>query len=180
MHSFLSSYRIVSLLILILLGYCSSLSASHSLHPYHITIAEANYNTESGKLEVALRIYQPGSLEEALSRRVGERVRLERTENIDAMIKDYLKDALIMIDPEGERAKIEWVGKEVTTKTTWLYFEIPMASGPDGYRFTNKLLFEAEQDQVNTIVFGRGRNRRSLRFTRDDSTHTLEPVQPSF
>ena len=60
-------------------------------HPFHVTIAEADYNEESGKLEVALRIYNPGDLEEALGRRAGERVDLERTENVDDLIVAYLR-----------------------------------------------------------------------------------------
>ena len=80
--------------------------------------------------------------------------------------------------PDGEKAEIEWVGKEVTVKTAWLYLEIPLAEGPEGSTFTNRLLFEVEPDQVNTMVFGRGKDRASLRFTRDDPKHTLRRPEP--
>ncbi|QDV38963.1 DUF6702 family protein [Tautonia plasticadhaerens] len=148
-------------------------SGASAAHPFHVTIAEADYDAESGMLEVALRIYNPGDLEEALGRRLGERVDLERTEDVDEAILAYLEDSLVVERPDGERAALAWVGKEVTVKTAWLYLEIPLPDGPEGATFTNSLLFEVEPDQVNTMVFGRGKDRASLRFTRDDPTHTL-------
>lgn len=153
-------------------------AAVAAAHPFHVTIAEADYNEDSGKLEVALRVYNPGDLEEALGRRSGERVDLERTENVDDLIVAYLEDALIVERPDGESTDIEWVGKEVTVKTTWLYFEIPLPGGPEGATFTNTLLFEVEPDQANTIVFDRGDERASLRFTRDEPTQTFRRPEP--
>ena len=148
-------------------------ASAGAAHPFHITIAEADYNKESGTLEVALRIYNPGDLEEALGLRAGERVNLETTEGVDDLIAEYLDETLIVEDASGEKAAIEWVGKEVTVKTAWLYFEVPLPEGPEGSTFTNTLLFEVEPDQSNTMVFGRGDDRASLRFTRERRTLTL-------
>jgi hypothetical protein len=129
-------------------------------------------------LEVAIRIYNPGDLEEALSRRVGERVDLERTEDVDEAILAYLREAIGVERADGEKPELAWVGKEVTVKTAWLYVEIPLPEGPEGATFTNTLLFEVEPDQVNTMVFGRGKDRRSLRFNRASPTHTLRRPAP--
>ena len=157
-----------------------AVAPASAMHPFHITIAEADYNAESGRLEVALRIYNPGDLEEALGLRAGERVNLETTEGVDDLIAEYLDEHLIVERPDGEKAMIEWVGKEVTVKTAWLYFEIPLPEGPEGSTFTNTLLFEVEPDQANTMVFGRGDNRASLRFTSERRTLTLgEDEEPS-
>lgn len=149
-------------------------SVAAEAHPFHVTIAEVEFNAEAGTLEMAIRIYNPGDLEQALSRREGERVNLEQTEKVDEMILDYLRDCLVITPPDGEPAELAWVGKEVTVKTTWLYVEARLPDGPEGAGFTNRLLFEIEADQVNTMVFGRARDRVSLRFTRDDPTHRFE------
>jgi hypothetical protein len=156
-----------------------ALASGAGAHPFHVTIAEADHNAETGMLEVAIRIYNPGDLEEALSRRVGERVNLERTEDVDEAILAYLKEAIVVERAEGEKAELAWVGKEVTVKTAWLYVEIPLPEGPEGATFTNTLLFEVEPDQVNTMVFGRGKERRSLRFNRSSPTHTLRRPEPT-
>lgn len=149
-------------------------SIAAEAHPFHVTIAEVEFNAEAGSLEMAIRIYNPGDLEQALGLREGERVDLEQTEKVDEMILDYLRDHLVITPPDGNPVALEWVGKEVSTKTTWLYVEAPLPDGPEGASFTNTLLFEIETDQVNTMVFGRARDRVSLRFTRDDPTHRFE------
>ncbi|WP_152052552.1 DUF6702 family protein [Tautonia marina] len=152
----------------------ASASGSVAAHPFHVTIAEVEFNAEAGTLEMAIRIYNPGDLEQALSLREGERVNLEQTEKVDEMILDYLRDCLVITPPDGEAAELAWVGKEVSVKTTWLYVEARLPDGPEGASFTNRLLFEIEADQVNTMVFGRARDRVSLRFTRDDPTHRFQ------
>lgn len=138
-----------------------------SAHPFHITLAEAEYNAETGKLEVALRIYHPTDLEEALSRRAGRRINLEKTEGADDLIMQYLRENFVIEPPGGKPAPLEWVGKEVSLKTAWLYFEVPLPGGPEGVAFRNRLLFDVERDQSNTIVFKQGERRASLRFSRE-------------
>ncbi|MEW4566948.1 DUF6702 family protein [Tautonia sp. JC769] len=154
-------------------------STAGAAHPFHVTIAEAEFNAEAGTLEMAIRIYNPGDLEQALGLREGERVDLERTEDVDEMILDYLRDRLVITPAGGKPAPLRWVGKEVSVKTTWLYVEAELPGGPEGASVTNTLLFEIEKDQVNTMVFGRASDRVSLRFTRDDPTHRLERPGPS-
>jgi hypothetical protein len=153
-------------------------STASEAHPFHVTIAEAEFNAEAGTLEMAIRIYNPGDLEQALSLREGERVDLERTEQVDELILEYLRDHLVITPAEGEPAPLRWVGKEVSVKTTWLYAEAELPDGPEGASVTNTLLFEIEKDQVNTMVFGRASDRVSLRFTRDDPTHRFERPEP--
>ncbi len=142
-------------------------------HPSHVTIAEAEYNPSSGKLEIALRVYQPGDLEKALSRRVGEKIDLEKTKNIDKIILEYLQTTIQFQSSDGQPARIEWVGKEVTVQTTWLYFEVVLPEDPEGIKISHRMLFEVEADQANTLTIGRGPQRQSLRFTRDDPTKIL-------
>lgn len=142
-------------------------------HPFHVTIAEVDVNAEAGTLEVAIRIYNPGDLEEAIGRKEGKKVDLEKTEDVDTLIQEYLAERFVVTRADGEPAELQWVGKEVSLKTTWLYVEIPLPDGPEGATFTNTLLFEIEADQSNTMVFGRGRDRLSLRFTRDSPSQTF-------
>lgn len=137
-----------------------------AVHPFHITMAEAEFNEETGKLEVSLRIYHPTDLEESLSRRQGKRVSLDGTTGVDEMLLAYLEEQLTIERPDGQRAKLEWVGKEVSLKTAWLYFEVDLPGGLEGASFRNRVLFDIERDQVNTVVFRQGDKRATLRFTR--------------
>jgi hypothetical protein len=152
-----------------------------TVHPFHITMAEAEFNPETNRLEVALRVYHPTDLEAALSRRAGAKVDLEKTGKVDDLILAYLREAFVAT-PEGakEPARIEWVGKEVSLKTAWLYFEVDLPAGIDGTTFKNRLLFEVERDQANTIVFRDATRRASLRLTpsRDARVFTWQTADP--
>lgn len=149
-------------------------------HPFHITLAEVEYNERSGHLEIALRIYHPSDLETVLTRRAGRRVDLEKTENIDALIVDYLNEAFVVAPDDSEKsAALRWVGKEVSLKTVWLYFEIPLPEGPEHARITNRLLFEVEPDQVNTVNLRHGPKRTTLRFTREKPTLAISWAIPA-
>lgn len=141
-------------------------------HPSHVTIAQAEYNDETRSLEVALRI-DPFDLEDVLSARAGERVSLDTTADVDRLIAEYLAVAFV-VEPDGARpVALEWVGKEVFVHTAWLYFEFPLPDGPEGVFVTNRLLFELQDDQVNTVNYRRGELLKSLRHTLARPRHVL-------
>ena len=58
-------------LLALALGLGGAAPAAEGVHPFHVTLAEAEYNAESRRLEVALRVYHPLDLETALTRRAG-------------------------------------------------------------------------------------------------------------
>jgi hypothetical protein len=149
------------------LGLGGTAPGAGGVHPFHVTLAEAEFNPETRRLEVALRVYHPLDLETALTRLAGRKVTLDGTADVDELIAAYLDEAFVVERPDGTRAALEWVGKEVTLKTAWLYFEVDLPGGPEGCTFADRVLFEVEPDQANTIVFRDGRRRASLRCTRE-------------
>ena len=127
----------------------------------------------------------PGDdLEQALRWRTGERIDLERTEDVDTHILDYLRDSVEVLDADGEACPIHWVGKEVELFDAWVYFEIPVATGHLGCKLRNRLFFEMQDDQVNTVQFqirerdGEIPYRTTLRFSREQSAWRLEAEGP--
>lgn len=144
------------------------------IHPFHVTMAEAEFNPESKKLEVSLRVYHPLDLEAALSKRAKKPVTLDGTTNVDDLIIEYLNESFTVERPDGTAAKLDYVGKEVTLKTAWLYFEVDLPEGPEGASFRDRLLFEVEDDQANTVVFRQGKRRASLVFNRDEDLRVFE------
>ena len=94
------------------------------LHPFHVSFSEADYNFESGRLEVALRVH-PADLEEVLRRRSGRRVDLdsEGEEVLDRLLSAYAAERFLVASAGGGRGKLEWVGHEVDLNHAWLYFE---------------------------------------------------------
>ena len=82
-------------------------AATASAHPRHVSIAEAEFNRESGHFEVALRV-RPEDLEQALAR-TGPRVVLEKTPDVDKRITAYLKRHFSLRNG-GAVQELEWVG----------------------------------------------------------------------
>lgn len=146
-------------------------------HPYHTTIAEADWNAESGRLEVALRLL-PADLERALEAHVGQASpaaapTTDDQATLDDHILGWLGQGFRLIPDGGEPAPILWVGKEVSIEHVWLYFEIPLADGLEGVTIEHRLLLDLEPRQVNTLLLGRGKGRRTLTFRRERPRHRL-------
>jgi hypothetical protein len=160
------------------LALCHSVAQRASAHPFHVSIAEAEWNAESKRLEVAMRV-APEDLEAALTNRAETKVRLEETEDVDKQITDYLNDHFTLRKPEteDEEAKpleLHWIGKEVTTKSAWLYFEIDAPDGVAGLELTNRVFVNEEETQINTVVIREGKQKTTLRF---DKERTAEVVR---
>ncbi|MCH7603194.1 MAG: hypothetical protein IIB54_10535 [Planctomycetes bacterium] len=71
---------------------------------------------------------------------------------------------------EKEKAQpsiIHWIGMEITIEYAWLYFEICLPEkGVAGLEFSNRIFFELEDTQTNTINFEEVGRKTSLSFTR--------------
>jgi len=145
-------------------------TASARAHPFHVSLAEAEWNAKTGQLEVALKVHAT-DLEKALRRHSGKPIDLDKSPEADRRIIAYLKHVFRVLSPQGRPCAIKWVGKEVTLKSAWLYFEIPLPKGIEGVRFSNQIFFELLSNQVNTVNFKQGRRKLTLRFTRQSAKH---------
>ena len=148
-----------------------AISIAHA-HPNHASVAEMQFNEKSGKLEIAMRVW-PVDLEKSLSKMHGKHVDIDKAENVDQLITDYLSKAFQVKDAAAKALSINWVGKEVNLKHAWLYFEIPIES-LQGLEFSNGICFEAERTQVNTILFQHKGQRLSLQCSYKKPIATLD------
>lgn len=135
-------------------------------HPRHTSIAEAQWNAKSGRLEIALQVH-PVDLEQALRRISNRPVDLDKSTGVDRLLQAYLARSFVVKQADGKPAKLIWVGYEVDLKDAWLYFEVPLKNGPENATFGAAFFFELLPDQANTINFRVGRLRKSLTFTAD-------------
>ena len=135
-------------------------------HPRHSSIAEAEWNAKTGRLEIALQV-NPVDLEQALRRLADRPIDLDKSAGIDRLIQKYLARSFFAREPDGKQAKLIWVGHEVDVKDAWLYFEVPLKKGPENVTFGLAFFLELLPDQANTINFRVGKLRKSLTFTAD-------------
>ncbi len=152
-------------------------SAGVAWHPGHASLSEAEYNSKTGKLEIAMQVHAP-DLEELLRKRSQGKIKLDQSKATDAALQDYLKRVFVVVDRSGKSRPLEWVGKEIEVQDVWLYFEVPIPDGPQGIRIKNTLLLDFAEDQVNTMNFKNGKQRTSLIFNQREVSHTLKFAKP--
>ena len=153
-------------------------------HPYHFSVAELELNRETASLEVALRVF-PEDLEKALryhaERQSKKPVRLDAKEGVDERIVEYLKSAFVVVGRGAKKpaSDIRWVGKELSAKEAWLYFEIPWQGDLYGARFENRVCFEHAERQINSVAIKDGTFRTTLWFTRKEPKRmlTAKPIK---
>ena len=141
-------------------------------HPFHVTLSETNYNPKNDTLEIALRV-NPFDLERALSRKAKRRIDIDRSADLDKRLEAYVNEHFRVTSENKAPFEINWIGKEISLKTAWLYFEVGL-DGVEKVDVTNSLFFELEHDQVNTMNFRNGDERYSLSFTTSRATRTLD------
>ena len=137
--------------------WASALSlASAPLHPYHVSLAEIEFNEQTGNYEVSLCVW-PADLERAIGQMTDSPVNLDSTENIDQLIASYLEQKFRFRSDDDKVAPLRFVGKELDLKQGWLYFEIQTSSDeatdevPAATEWTldNRVFFELNEDQSN-------------------------------
>ena len=140
-------------------------------HPFHVSIGEAEWNPKTRRLEVALRVH-PADLDRALRKADRDRQQPPTLEG-DQRISRYLQSVFVVRYRDGAALKFTWIGKELSVKSAWLYFEIELPNGLDGALISNRLFFEIEKKQTNTVNFTVGERRESLSFSAERPVHKL-------
>ena len=141
-------------------------------HPFHVSVAELEYNPKSKCLEVALKVW-PEDLEKALNRNSKEPIDLDKTPRIDDLILAYLKKHIRVSADGKNNCKLNWIGKELEVKQAWLYFEVKTDVRPDNFTFSNTIFFELQDDQINIFNLKFKDRRASFSFAREKSQHKL-------
>lgn len=172
------------------------------MHPYHVSVAEAQWDAEGTRLQVALRL-SPSDLDAALSHANQRRVVLENEnpERVRELVEGYLSET-IFLDFQPRRWKqaglsgkaneeiterkqrFHWVGIQDELRYIWVYFELDspksskekglaVDSGPEEKLWLhNRVFFETEATQINTLQLLKTDPPVALRTTRE------EPCKP--
>lgn len=155
------------------LAACAIFAQAALAHKFHESLSQLEYNEQARTVELSLRLFAD-DLEESLSRRAGKKVRIDKTENADALALAYVQDAFELINRDGERKRFRWVGMEVKVDVVWVYVETEMPEGLGAARLRNRIFFDLFDDQVNRINLKAGAARSSLVFKPGDQLKPLE------
>lgn len=136
-------------------------------HPIHTSLAEADYNRTTGKLEIALRVFAD-DFEARLSVHAGRKISLEKTPaaEFDEVTRAYLAERFTVKSREGTLAAHTWVGRELkeAANELWLFFEIPLPGGIEGAVIRHGVLSEHFSDQLNSVRVRDGGRKATLIF----------------
>jgi ribosomal protein L23 len=141
-------------------------------HPFHVSLAEAEYKPSTGTIEFALRV-NPLDLERALSRQANRRIDLDSTADLGKRVEAYLRRTFGVTTNDGIPCAMKWIGKDISLKAAWLYFEVSIDRAKT-IEIANHLFFELELDQVNTINIRNGDQRFSVIFTTSRATRIVD------
>lgn len=145
-------------------------------HPYHVSLAELEFNRKDHSLEVALKVL-PCDIESAISQQVGRQIRLETYSKLSEEIIKYLKAHFKVKTKAGLSLRsYTWIGQQLSVKEMWLFFEISVPKGCknlDGFEFENTLLFNVSRNQVNTVNVKDNGPLRTLTFSKGKSKQKL-------
>ena len=147
-------------------------------HPIHTSIAEADYNGKTSKLEVALRVFVD-DFEAALSVHAQRRISLEKTPppEFDALAHAYLAEKFTVRSRAGTLVAPHWVGREIKPgeNELWFYFELLLPDGVEGARIHHRALAEQFSNQINSVRVRDADGRKvTLVFL---PTHREKPVR---
>lgn len=127
------------------------------MHPFHVTVTEAEWNHQTNRLECALRV-DPRDLDSALSaqeKRPIDSDKLSAAE-LERLASTYLRKRFRLLRTSRDLpATLHWLGSEADPKYRWLYFELQPPSGERSLMMENRLFFEVQTGQRNTVVFRR-------------------------
>lgn len=142
--------------LLIFFGLASyPLSEGETLHPIHLSLCEINFNPNSQKLEIGLKLFID-DLEDAIRLQGNPTIYIGTKKEkpiADSLIFDYISQRFEIIHGETSLS-FEWVGKENSQDfmAIWCYFETEALSQTyQSIQFKNCLLMELFGDQKNIL-----------------------------
>ena len=158
---------------IILLFACQAVFAFSNKHKYHTSFTRIDYNKETKSLEVSIKVFAHDLLP-TLNKRLGTKVDLENTKNIDKILQDYLAEKFVFKTNTGEAIHFKWVGKELETEIIRFYIEIPFNGELENAEIKNTMFFETFARQVNLISIYYGDKKSDLAFKVGDKFKTIE------
>jgi hypothetical protein len=143
-------------------------AAVPAAHKFHTSFTVADYNAPERSLQITLRTF-PDDLENALGRRSGKAVHLDRKKETEPLLVAYLQETFQLKNAEGETVKLKWIGMDAGVDSAWLYFEAHLPEGLAGVELRNGFMFDLYDDQVNLVNVKQGGRKHALTFKNGDN-----------
>lgn len=179
--------------ILFLIAFCQSTVAWS--HPFHTSVAECDWNPQSKRWEISLRVHA-GDIEIALTQFAGKKLNIESDES-QKTICEYLSNRFRISGQSAARSlkptdfasstisdktqssevgnRLHWLGQELEGNWAWFYFEMEPSADLESPVLVSQLLTEVNEDQIN-IISMRQAGARATRQTNRNQIWVELPV----
>ncbi len=157
------------------LAGASLMAATCSAHPTHVSLTEAQWNAETGSLELVVRLVAE-HLEDAVKKSTGHEEFTLEQEKAEEFVQAYVQSRfLIAVDGERPAAcQMHWVGMEIKTQDAWVYLEYKLPADWNRLVMQNSLLFDVVPQQSNVVSARVDQQSRTLVFSPDCLKLTLD------
>ncbi len=141
------------------------------LHPVHETLSEIEWNGETRRLEVALRI---DPLDEQWLKK-----KLRGDDRYAQWVPKYLESKFRVTDraKNKEDATYHWIGRDDKGSHVWWYFEIQPADRQRPQWIEQRMLFERDEKYVNRVLILGQVPKRALTLTIQRPKAFLDPAK---
>jgi len=147
---------------LVLAALLCGAGAPCQAHRFHAGIADISYNQHSASVEV-VHTYMAHDIEALLAGLAGRRVDLSRPED-EALLRAYLEQRFYLLDANGSRLPLTWVGMTAGVQSVVLYQELAGTPPARVARVHDAVLSDLLPRQANTVNLRFGGAVRSLAF----------------
>lgn len=106
------------------------MSTATTAHPFHASTTEIEWNADSQRFEVAMRL-RIADLEDAISAKIKTRFRVESDPKRQVRLQAYLQETFSISFVEHRQCTLHWVGYELELHDVWVYFEAESVPSAD-------------------------------------------------
>jgi len=160
-------------LLVIFLTFSSAFLLASSVHDYHVSVTQMQYNPAIKAFEVSIRIFTD-DLEKGLTlENNNKRIAIRNDDKNDLIVENYILKSFLITDNSKKALAIKYIGKEQEEDATWVYLEIPFQGALSGYKLQNSTLMEVFDDQVNMTNIKLASEKKTFLFKKGQIVHAL-------
>lgn len=145
------------------------------LHPFHASVCEMEYNSNTRSLEITYRMFLD-DLESALVEKYDadlDIMKPDQKEQVDELVEEYL-ESQFKFWANGAKVEFDYLGSEIEGYALWCFIEITDLDNLETLDIDNKVMLKLFDDQINLVHFNKEDQVRSLKLFKDHSFGTLK------
>jgi hypothetical protein len=147
-----------------------------TLHPFHVSVCDMEYDAPTKALQISQRIFMDDlgvGLQRFHQLEYVDTFKPKDAKVLDSLIAEYIK-AKLFIDINGKPAELKFIGSEVEGDARWCYIEIENVEKIDQAQVSNLILFESFEDQENIIHMKVNGNLKSYKLNKREKLHAFK------